>query len=109
MEIKTTKISSECQRFSVTKEGGEVGRTYIYFIKNDIHKRPYTFIEDVHIEEGYRGKGVGKELIKQIHKEVKKMDCYKIVLCCKHDNPKAYKFYKKLHYKDMGTKFRIDL
>ncbi len=109
MEIKSINSMSQSLRFSVTKDGREVGRTYIYIIKNDIHKRPYAFIEDVHIEEKYRSKGVGKELMENIYKEAKKMDCYKIVLCCKHTNPKAFKFYERLGYKDMGTKFSMDL
>lgn len=109
MEIEKENSISESIRFSVKKDGVEVGRTYVYLIRNDIHKRPYAFIEDVHIEEGHRGQGVGQQLMQQIHEEVKRIDCYKIVLCCKHDNPKAYKFYERLDYKDLGTKFRVDL
>jgi ribosomal protein S18 acetylase RimI-like enzyme len=109
MKIEKEKLKSSCYRFSVKKGEQEVGRVYVYLIRNDIHKRPYAFIEDVHIAEGHRGQGVGKELMKLVQEEVKEMNCYKIVLCCKHENSKAYKFYEGLSYKDMGTKFRVDL
>jgi len=109
MIIKKISHKTEFIRLSITKDNQEVGRTYVYFIRNDIHKRPYAFIEDVHVEESFRGQGYGTKLMKHVHKEVKKFDCYKIVLCCKHTNPKAKNFYGRLKFKDMGTKFRIDL
>lgn len=47
-------------------------------------------VEDVVVDEKYRGLGIGKELIKFIIKSCETMGCYKIILNCKEKNCEFY-------------------
>jgi GNAT superfamily N-acetyltransferase len=53
-------------RISITDNDLEVGRAYIYLIQNDLHDRPFGLMEDVYVNESYRGKGIGSELAKKV-------------------------------------------
>lgn len=43
-------------------------------------------VEDVVVDEKYRGLGIGKELIKYLVSNCQNMGCYKIILDCKEEN-----------------------
>ena len=52
-------------------------------------------IEDIVVTESFRGKHVGKELIRRLTKMAKEKNCYKVILNCSEKN-KA--FYEKCGY-----------
>lgn len=58
------------------------------------------FIEDVVVDEAYRGCGVGRMLINHIVAEGRRRGCYKLVLSCKRDN---VVFYEKSGFKEEET------
>ena len=47
-------------------------------------------LEDIVIDEKYRGKGYGKELILYLISYCKENNCYKIILNCEEKNKKFY-------------------
>ena len=61
-----------------------------------MHKRPFGLIEGVFVNEKYRSRGIGTNLVQTIIKEAKKKKCYKIILTCRYTKPKVHKLYKKL-------------
>ena len=47
-------------------------------------------IEDVVVDDGYRGKQLGKRVIEQCMKEAKDRGCYKVILDCSEANAAFY-------------------
>lgn len=60
------------------------------------------FIQDVVINEKYRGKGLGKKLVNKLYEVGKANKCYKIILNC---NPDVEDFYTKLGFTKKGFEF----
>ena len=108
MEIKYE--DKNCSGVKVTAEidGKEVGRAYLYLMNNDLHKRPFGFMEDVFVNEDCRGKGVGKKLVTEVIEKAKENDCYKLVCTSRYGKEKVHMLYEKLGFKDYGKEFRID-
>lgn len=109
MRIKQKTIDSKGIKFSIIDEGKEIGRAYLYIMKNNLHKRPFGFLEDVFVDENVRGQGIGTRLIKRVLAEAIKNKCYKIITASRHSRPKVHKLYEKLGFKNHGVEFRIDL
>ena len=109
MQILQKPISGEGIKFYVEENGKEVGRAYLYILKNDLHKEPFGFMEDVYIDESQRGKGLGTGLVNTLIEEAKKRGCYKIVATSRHERPKVHKLYERLEYHNHGVEFRMDL
>ena len=64
------------------------------------------FIEDVVILEKYRGKGIGKLILKNLIRKAKEENCYKLVLECKEDK---LEFYKKVGFQKSGFSMSLIL
>ena len=109
MEIQTENINGRGIRFSVKENNLEIGRAYLYLLKNDLHDHPFGFIEDVFIEESKRGNNLGTELVKEIIKKARDAGCYKIICTSRNERFKIHEFYQKAGFKDYGKEFRIDL
>ena len=45
-------------------------------------------IEDVVVDQAYRGKGIASQIIKRLIEDSKQNDCYKVILDCNNDNIK---------------------
>lgn len=109
MELKSQENQSKAIRFSVEDAGQEVGRIFLYLIKNNLHEAPYGLFEDLFVAESHRNQGVGKQLITALIAEAKKQGCYKIVACSRYSRPEIHAWYERLGFVDYGKEFRIDL
>lgn len=109
MEIKKQEIKSEAIKFELREGEKIIGRAYLYLIKNDLHKEPYGYLEDVFVEEGYRNSGFGRQLVQTVIKEAKKLGCYKLVGTSRSSRIEVHEFYKKLGFEEYGKEFRMDL
>ncbi len=87
----------------------EVGRAYLYILHNDLHKQPFGFLEDVYVDENFRGKGIGTAIINEVIKETKKQKCYKIVATSRHSRPKVHKLYQGFGFENWGLEFRLNI
>ncbi len=96
-------------RFSVVIDGKEVGRAFLYILKNDLHERPFGLLEDMFVDPGFRGKGVAKELLEVVLSEAEKA-CYKLIATSRNDGTRqsVHDWYTRLGFKDYGTEFRIN-
>lgn len=109
MEIRKREIKSEAIKFELRESEKIIGRAYLYLIKNDLHKEPYGYLEDLFIDEGYRGSGFGRQLVQTVIKEAKKLGCYKLIGNSRSSRVEVHEFYKKLGFEEYGKEFRIDL
>lgn len=108
MEIKREK-KQNAVRISATEGDEEVGALYLYLIKNDSHKEPYGFLEDLFVKEAHRKKGVGSTLVREAIAECKRLGCYKAIGTSRMARKEVHRFYERLGLKKYGYEFRIDL
>ena|SRR3989338_3640482 len=108
MYITTKLIQGKGVRLSVFENGAEVGRAFIYFLHNDLHEHPFGFLEDVFVQEAYRGKGYGKQLVSRAIEEAKKAGCYKLICTSRYTKETVHALYTKAGFKDHGKEFRMD-
>ncbi len=91
------------------EEGGKiVGRAYLYVIFNDLHEEPYGLLEDVFVNEEFRGKGVGGELVRAVVEEAKARGCHKLICTSRHGKEDIHAWYKSFGFVDHGVEFRMD-
>lgn len=107
MGIKQKEISASGIKFFIEKEGKEIARAYLFMMRNDLHEEPFGLLEDVFVEEEYRGQGLGTQLVKAVF-EAAKTKCYKLICTSRHSRPKVHELYQKLGFKNHGLEFRMD-
>jgi len=103
------KISCKGLRFSLRSGRKEIGRAYLYFLKNDPHQRHFGFMEDVFVDTSSRGLGSGRMLVEAVIQEARRQGCYKLIANSREGRPRVHKLYKKLGFTHWGHEFRIDL
>ncbi|MEK7339429.1 MAG: GNAT family N-acetyltransferase [Verrucomicrobiota bacterium] len=110
MEITSSKEQRGYGIKFLAKERDRIlGRAYLYVMFNDLHKEPFGLMEDVFVEEGSRGEGIGSKLVNMVIAEAKKQNCYKLICTSRTGKPKVHSLYEKLGFKDHGKEFRINL
>ena len=106
--MRTTKLSRAI-KLEIRRSGKPIGRIYLYVIKNDLHKRPYGFLEDLFVDERMRGQGIGTRLVNEAIAEAKKRKLYKLVGTSRAQRARLHEFYKGIGFKKYGLEFRMDL
>jgi GNAT superfamily N-acetyltransferase len=107
--IKEKLLQSNFYKFEYVVDGKKVGRAFLFIIYNDLHQKPYGLLEDVFVEEKYRGRGIGKELVKRVIKKAKEIGCYKLIATSRFEREMVHKLYESLGFKKWGYEFRLDL
>lgn len=105
---KKLKKTEYAIRLSYHEGKKEIGRAYLYILRNDLHKAPFGFLEDVFVEKDRRGAGVGTALVKAAMTEAKRRRCYKLLGTSRASRKDVHRFYKRLGFKKRGFEFRID-
>ena len=108
MDLKKIEGQSTFIKITLDENGKEAGRAYLYLIKNNLHEEPYGLLEDVFVEEKYRGQGLGTKLMKEIIAEAKKHSCYKLIATSRESRTEVHQWYEKLGFKKHGVEFRMD-
>lgn len=103
---KTIKVS-KAVKFEIKDGKKTIGRAYLYIIKNDLHKKPYGLLEDLFVEEAYRGTGLGKRLLMLVIKEAKSRKLYKLIGTSRTFRTAVHSFYEKYGFKKHGFEFRM--
>ena len=110
MEIrKEIEKKTYAVKFIAEIDGKAIGRAYLYLIYNGLHESPYGLMEDVFVEEEYRGKGIGTQLVQAVIAEAKERGCYKLIGQSRYGKENVHALYERLGFKDHGKNFRIDL
>ena len=79
-----------------------VGIIEYQIIKSDIDKKKILYVKDFYIDEIFRGKGIGKEVMKLL----KKLN-YRIELECWYEMP-ANNLYKSLGMRVIKTRYMME-
>ena len=108
MNFETRDVDAKGIRISISENGVEIGRAYLYLMRNDIHDRPFGLMEDVYVEETHRGMGIGSKLVKKAIEAAKEAKCYKLIATSRTSRPKVHQLYEKLGFSQRGFEFRID-
>lgn len=110
-ELGRTYFSREGSARNAILEGLEQGNLYIVLTNNDcagfmyympkgaFHSFPYLHI--ISIKEEYRGRGIGKKLIRFLEDMVF-VKANKIFLVVADFNPDGKRFYEKIGYRQIG-------
>lgn len=109
MNIEKRDVDAKGIRISVTENGIEVGRAYLYLMQNDLHNQPFGLMEDVYVEEAYRGKGIGSKLVNKLIETARESNCYKLIATSRTSRAKVHELYERLGFCQHGVEFRIDL
>ncbi len=109
MELAREEIQSRARKLVLREQGREIARIWIYFIRNDLHTEPYAVLEDLFVQEACRGKGYGKQLIREALDEARKEGCYKVIMTSRHERKNVHELYLKLGFTDYGKEFRLSL
>ncbi|MCA9360149.1 GNAT family N-acetyltransferase [Candidatus Nomurabacteria bacterium] len=107
--MKEAAVYTKGIRFSVLRDGKEVGRAYLYMLNNDLHNRPFGLLEDVFVDSSYRGEGIAKELLEAVLKKAEE-NCYKLIATSRNDGTRStvHEWYIRLGFNDYGTEFRLN-
>ncbi len=109
MTITREEINGRGIKFILKSEEKIIGRAYLYILHNDLHQDPFGFIEDVFVEDEYRGQGLGTKMINQILDKARELGCYKTIMTSRYSNEKVHKLYASLGFEDRGKEFRLNL
>ncbi len=109
IKIKRISIKHKAIKFEVFDGKKKIGRAYLYLIKNDLHKKPYGLLEDIYIDEKYRGQGIGTKLLNEVIKKARSLKCYKLIATSRFERKNIHNWYLKSGFKKYGYEFRIDL
>jgi GNAT superfamily N-acetyltransferase len=109
MKILKEIRTSEYVRVTVREEGEEIARAYLYILRNDLHSQPIGYMEDVFVEERFRGTGVGTDIIRELIDEAKRRGCYKLIGTSRKERERVHVLYTRLGFVDYGKEFRMDL
>ena len=82
----------------IAEKNNNVIATLIYYFKYSTWKGKVFYVEDFIVKEGYRGKGIGKNLLNYAKKIAKKQNCRGISLQVLDWNINAIDFYKKNNF-----------
>ena len=108
MKIKTKNITSTGIKVICEIDKKEVGRAYLYLIKNDLHKKPLGYLEDVFVEKEFRGQGISLKILNKIFELSKENNCYKLVCTSRYGKEKIHKYYEQLGFEITGKSFRMN-
>jgi len=108
MEPKYASFGLQGKRITLEQDNQEIARISVIYIKNDLHEEPYGLIEDLYIDESFRGKGLARKLFEAAIQTCKEQGCYKIVATSRYSRTSVHDFYLRLGFKDYGKEFRLD-
>lgn len=106
-KINQKPVKAEGIKFFVEKDGKEVARAFLYIMNNNLHKEPFGLLEDLFVDEGMRGQGIGTELLNKVIEEAKKLGCYKLVATSRYERESVHKMYERAGFKNFGIEFKM--
>lgn len=109
MNINHKNLNVQGIRISVEDNGKEIGRAFLYILKNDLHAEPFGYMEDVFVDENYRKAGMGMKLVEEVIRLAKEKNCYKIVATSRYGKESVHRLYEKLGFEDFGKEFKMYL
>ena len=107
MEIK--EVKGKGIKVFIKDGEKEIARAYLYIFYNGLHEEPFGLLEDVYVDENFRGKGLGTRVVNKVIELARKNKCYKLIATSRHSRPKIHELYRKIGFEDWGREFRMNL
>jgi len=108
MQLTKNQVTATGVKITLEKDGKTVGRAFLYLMHNDLHQRPFGFMEDVFVNEEFRGQGAGSKLVQAVIEEAKARNCYKLIGTSRHARENVHAWYEKLGFFKQGHEFRMN-
>ena len=87
-----------------------VGSFALLIMDNLAHMgAPSAVVEDLVVHSNWRGRGIGRSMIRYAMEKAKEEKCYKLSLSCSINRDRAHKFYESLGFEKHGYSFLIKL
>lgn len=109
MNITQKKLSTTGFKFIAMDGDKQIARAYLYLLNNDLHDVPFGYIEDVFVEEDYRGQGIGTKIVQAAIEQAKIEKCHKVIMTSRYGKEAVHNLYQKIGFTDWGKEFRINL
>jgi len=90
-------------------EGIVVGFINFTTRKTILHRGLSGLIDEIIIAKGYRGKGIGKQLLSNAIEKNRRLGCCEVEVSTEKANTKAREFYRQCGFTERGILFEIDL
>lgn len=109
MDILRQYIQSKGIKFIAFDGENEIGHVYLYLIYNDLHSEPAGYLENMFVDEVYRGSKVGSALLDAVLVEARRLRCYKIVSTSRESRQHVHEWYERTGFEKYGFAFRMNL
>jgi len=109
LDINKKEVTASGVKFFIEQNGQEIARAFLYIMKNDLHNKPFGFLEDLFVDESLRGQGIGTKLLNMVIAEAKNIGCYKLVATSRHERDLVHKMYEKAGFENFGIEFKMYL
>ena len=98
--------SDHMKVFVAEEEGQVVGEATIITYLAIRHNKPYVFVDELVVDEDYRGKGIGKALMQRAIEYGKEIDAKCVNVASRKDKTESHEFYKAIGFKLEDYVFR---
>lgn len=80
----------------LAQQGDQVAGLLSYLVRADLyHAGSSVLIEELVVDEDYRGQGIGGALMNALEERLQMLDCKEVCLAVMPDNEAAIRFYKR--------------
>lgn len=99
------------QRLLVAEAGGSVVGTFVFIVLPNLsyRGRPVAQVENVVVDEPWRGRGVGEAMMRWAIDEARKAGCFRIQLTSNKARKDAHRFYERLGFVATHEGFKLYL
>ena len=106
-EIYKSKLEDNNSYYIVAVEDDKIVGVLISEIQVKIHRaKKQCFVDDLIVDENYRNRGIGRQLLQNAVDYAKDQDCEVIELTSYRDNVNAHRFYENNGFKKHSYKFK---
>jgi GNAT superfamily N-acetyltransferase len=93
-----------------TRDGDVVGTFALLIMDNLAHLgAPSGIVEDVVVRRGWRGRGVGRTMMRFAMERCRARGCYKLALSSHLARERAHEFYEALGFEQHGWSFAVNV
>jgi GNAT superfamily N-acetyltransferase len=97
-----------CEVYVADIDAQVVGTFVLYLLPNMTrHGRPAAILENIVVDEGQRGRGIGRAMLEFAHGRARKEGCYKLSLTSNAARTEAHEFYRRCGMTQHGVSFRF--